>query len=514
MSGRRLGCRPRRRPRRWSAAALLGTTWLLALCWVSRPPAAGLRMASSLSPPPGPAVMASDINLGNGQPWGALLLAGDGTTWSWDPAALSWTERAGADAGPGARLGASMAYGGSFVLLFGGRTAAGYQNDTWAWGQVPGTSREGWTRLSPGVSPSARAGAAMAFIGSGILLFGGETTACGGCALTADGDTWEFASNTWSPQPAGGPSPRTGASLASSPGGQDILLFGGHDAQGTPLGDAWTYRSSWSPLSTTLPGGSPPPLPSARSGAAAGSDGCFDVLFSGAGAPADTWKNLTQSVPGTPHPSARTAAGAAYTEVPQPGGGLVRAMVLFGGSDDASLAPLGDTWTFGPSGASCSGEAWTLRNDGTGSGPPTDPSQSAGSYPGPPDPPRFPANTRTTSATGSAGPGTRRAFQVPGPGSARGGVPIADARVTPQLPTSGPSPASEATPDGGGGGAPPTGDAPAPGSSGRWLLVSLVAMVILGAGPLAWVCIPGVRRAPAALLRIARIAPPGDASRS
>ena len=73
------------------------------------------------------------------------------------------------------------------ILLFGGKDAAGELGDTWEWDGV------GWTQLQPSVTPSLRAGHAMAFdpVRQRIVLFGGRRGA------SSLGDTWEWDGSGW-----------------------------------------------------------------------------------------------------------------------------------------------------------------------------------------------------------------------------------------------------------------------------------------------------------------------------
>src|SRR5260370_30579607 len=79
-----------------------------------------------------------------------------------------------------------MAFDGATgpLVLFGGGSCSGtcQLSDTWVW------TGSDWEQLSPPTSPSARAGASMAFdpATGQLLLFGGDS-----CSLTC------FLSDTW-----------------------------------------------------------------------------------------------------------------------------------------------------------------------------------------------------------------------------------------------------------------------------------------------------------------------------
>lgn len=73
-------------------------------------------------------------------------------------------------------------------LLFGGRDADGFLADTWEW------DGHRWERLATG-GPSPRSMAKLAFDGSTVLLFGGRSEAPGG--FHDHGDTWTLRGDSW-----------------------------------------------------------------------------------------------------------------------------------------------------------------------------------------------------------------------------------------------------------------------------------------------------------------------------
>ena len=109
-------------------------------------------------------------------------------TWEWD--GTNWTQSsiipANSRWNPGSREGQSMAYDprSERVILFGGTTAAGPQQDAWSW---DGTE---WTRLSAQSVPipSVRAGSQLVFdtVGNRMLLYGGGTD------TSFNNDMWEL----------------------------------------------------------------------------------------------------------------------------------------------------------------------------------------------------------------------------------------------------------------------------------------------------------------------------------
>jgi hypothetical protein len=267
-------------------------------------------------------------------------------TWNWN--GTTWSAQSPATS-PGDRFGSAMAYdpAAGDMVLFGGQTnRGGFLNETWVWGLPAGPLT--WGELSPPASPSARSQSAMAYDAStgDMVLFGGEDAS--GNPL---GDTWTWNGTTWAEQnPPTSPTARSGASLAYDPATGDIVLFGGDGANGL-LSDTWTWNgSTWT---EQIPDTSPP----ARTGAAAGFDPSTAdmVLFGGhnnSGFLADTWTwNGTiwsKQSPAT-SPTARYEVGMAYDPSSAD-------MVLFGG--DAGGGSAADTWTW-------NGTTWTEQSPAT-----------------------------------------------------------------------------------------------------------------------------------------------------
>src|SRR5690349_3629812 len=90
-----------------------------------------------------------------------------------------------------------------------------------------------WRRLSPAVSPSARAAHAIAHdpVSGNVVIFGGYND------TNYLAETWTFDGTTWTQAtPLNSPSPRAAASLAYDAVAQALVLFGGFDGTGY-LGD-------------------------------------------------------------------------------------------------------------------------------------------------------------------------------------------------------------------------------------------------------------------------------------
>jgi hypothetical protein len=98
-------------------------------------------------------------------------------TWSYDPAANTWTKLAATGSAPSPRSGLGMAYDphSKTIVLFGGIDSQFVcYNDTWAFDAAGGT----WTQLMPvGNSPMARGRSALVYDANldKMVLFGGAT---------------------------------------------------------------------------------------------------------------------------------------------------------------------------------------------------------------------------------------------------------------------------------------------------------------------------------------------------
>jgi hypothetical protein len=173
---------------------------------------------------------------------------------------------------PPARSGAAIAYDyvTQSVVLFGGRNGAGKAlDDTWLWN---GTT---WAQVQTVVSPSPRAQATMAFDAARntVVLFGGGYSRGRQPAYLAD--TWLWTGNSWKEvHPGVSPSPRAGAAVAYHAATQKLVLFGG--GVGHQLADTWTWDGSWRKEELTV-------NPQARTGAAAAHHELLDkvVIFGG-----------------------------------------------------------------------------------------------------------------------------------------------------------------------------------------------------------------------------------------
>ncbi|HTT25477.1 MAG TPA: kelch repeat-containing protein, partial [Thermoplasmata archaeon] len=191
-------------------------------------------------------------------PWGSLespIPAGAGPH-SW----IDLTPTPIPPAYPDARAFPSEAWDGgtNSVLLFGGLGISQgnftLEQDTWSF------SAGNWTELIaagacfPTTCPSPRSDAMMTYDAADneMVLFGGENFT--GPTTVAFGDTWVFAGGTWTNITASAgaaPSPRFDAAMTFDSADGYVLLFGGASANGTALGDTWSFQGgTWTNRST------------------------------------------------------------------------------------------------------------------------------------------------------------------------------------------------------------------------------------------------------------------------
>jgi hypothetical protein len=201
-------------------------------------------------------------------------------TWTWDPSTKTWASVQVDTATPGTtqpsrRAGPTLAKDSvQKLLLFGGRDAGGYRNDSWTF------TGSGWTLRSTPTAPAGRFLASMATGASGeVVLFGGYNAASG---YLGDTWIWDGYAGTWRQvSTLAQPSPRKMAVLAffNKPNGgtaSGLAIFGGKDGSGD-LGDTWTWNgTAWIPLYG--PGAGQPPI---RSNAMAATDTNGSIVLFG-----------------------------------------------------------------------------------------------------------------------------------------------------------------------------------------------------------------------------------------
>jgi hypothetical protein len=259
-------------------------------------------------------------------------------TWLWNGAAGTWTQASPVHSPP-VRTYAQCAYDEARqqLVLFGGADSTGaYLADTWVW---DGTD---WTQESPSTKPPARYESAMVYdeIRQQVMMFGGS-----GPDLFAD--TWVWDGTNWTQKhPVNSPVDRDLPIMAYDVARQQTVLYGGSDSGvGTGiyglLGDTWVWDgTNW----TQKTPATNPPL---GGGGALAYDSALQevVLFGGFDANANdipgtwvwngiTWAALNVS---TNPPSRDSGSNQMAYDASQ------QQMVLFGGSSN-STGTLGDTW--------------------------------------------------------------------------------------------------------------------------------------------------------------------------
>lgn len=156
-------------------------------------------------------------------------------TWAWNGTA--WTQAA--VAGPAGRYAGAMAFDAvrQRMVLFGGFNVASVNfSDTWEWDGAA------WSQRATG-TPVARTGASMAFDpGRGrIIMFGGRLQVED--EISWSSRTWEWDGTAWVSNLTGQPSSRWLAGMTLDTQKQRIVLYGGEDQSGAPLGDSWELAS-------------------------------------------------------------------------------------------------------------------------------------------------------------------------------------------------------------------------------------------------------------------------------
>lgn len=260
----------------YNNGSILGDTWRWdGQVWTNLTPALARSPTARWS-----GAMAYDPARGN-----LMLFSGSSSvqelddTWTWS--AGTWTQAMPAKHPPG-RVDATMAFDGTGVILFGGNsTGTTLLNDTWRW------DGHSWASLQPPAAPPVRRLAAMCYDAARgqVVLFGGNDNAS---SLSSLGDTWLWNGTVWTQVAGSGPPPRFGAVMTYNPARRAVILFGGENSQGA-LSDTWTWDGvNWTQQS---PSSAPPSLLYGGFAFDVNRSGC--VLFSGWGPGGvywtDTW---------------------------------------------------------------------------------------------------------------------------------------------------------------------------------------------------------------------------------
>jgi len=167
-------------------------------------------------------------------------------TWEWDGA--NWTQVKGpasptcvgtcvctADTCPTERNDPAMVFDSTQgrIILFGGYTLNGYDDETWEWDGV------NWTQMNTAIKPIGRSAHAMAYDSSRarVILFGGFT---GGAFSN---DTWEWGDGQWELKNTGNNPPVLfNHALAYDVEGEKTILFGGGSEINT-YDETWLFNS-------------------------------------------------------------------------------------------------------------------------------------------------------------------------------------------------------------------------------------------------------------------------------
>jgi len=183
--------------------------------------------------------------------------------WAYAPATRQWEQKKA----PPFKVawGAAMAYDAESdrLILFGGFRVggAGCSDETWAYDYESDT----WKKMSPKVSPPARANAAMAYEAEAdrVILWGGwpyvEPLGKTGDTSTFDKKVWayDYNSDTWTAlEPTGGPEVAyAGHRMAYSPRPSRVILFGGaKDMLDHLSNETWAYSvkdNAWQRLESS-----------------------------------------------------------------------------------------------------------------------------------------------------------------------------------------------------------------------------------------------------------------------
>jgi N-acetylneuraminic acid mutarotase len=284
---------------------------------------------------------------------GRVVMFGGGSTtanladtWAYDSIGNTWTELKPAGAAPPPRNGAGMAYDPvtHHLILFAGFGDTGALfNDVWSYDAVANT----WSQdKSSGTLPSPRGGVAAAYdlTGGRVITFGGSANV--GAPF---GDTWAYdpVAHTWTElkPPKAVPPRRVGGAMVYDPSKRRLILFGGFGDTGATLNDTWAYdpvANIWTELKPLR--GARPPARDAPS-LAYDSTGGQLILFGGLDAAGtvldDAWafdpaaSSWTQLEPSGIQPHARVGQIMVYDQKSS-------RLIMFGGS------LLNDTWTCAP----------------------------------------------------------------------------------------------------------------------------------------------------------------------
>ena len=163
--------------------------------------------------------------------WGGFNTSplGDGARYR--PSTDSWATMTATNA-PSARRQHVAAWTGSEMIVWGGNGTAGQVND----GARYNPMTDAWTPMTT-LAPQARSGA-TAQLGSGeVLIFGGSN----GTTVVNTGGRYSLGMDAWAGTAlTGAPSARDHHAMVWT--GADLIVWGGANATGGPLGDGARFR--------------------------------------------------------------------------------------------------------------------------------------------------------------------------------------------------------------------------------------------------------------------------------
>jgi N-acetylneuraminic acid mutarotase len=145
------------------------------------------------------------------------------------------------------------------VILFGGQTSSGFNGETW----IYDLSDNAWTQKYPSSSPSARLGHAMASIPGDdkVIIFGGSDSTSGTWSHLYDTWVYDFSDNQWANKnPTTYPPDRKYHAMTSIANDDKVLLFGGKVGPSSKYDDTWIYDLSENTWTKKNPSSHPPKM--------------------------------------------------------------------------------------------------------------------------------------------------------------------------------------------------------------------------------------------------------------
>lgn len=164
------------------------------------------------------------------------------------PGTSTWTSIAASGSWPAARKDAALVWLphlGQFLMYGGndGGAASDRFSDVWLLTLSTGTASATWQQLSPGgVAPPAQSSACTAYdpVGRRLIVYGGETADGVDVDTThqylVDANVWQLDTPTGSRPPG-----ESFSQCAWDPVARRVVLFGGQQDGGAPLGGTFTY---------------------------------------------------------------------------------------------------------------------------------------------------------------------------------------------------------------------------------------------------------------------------------